>query len=79
MTTQAVRRIFIFGIFGILVGLSKGLPKDGPSKVLLLLISFSCSKYKLSTVVPGFSALCPSPWKGALNPGSALNPGKFIT
>ena len=36
MTTQAVRRIFIFGIFGILVGLSKGLPKDGPSKVLLL-------------------------------------------
>ena len=32
-----------------------------------------------NTVVPGFSALCLSPWKGALNPGSALNPGKFIT
>ena len=31
------------------------------------------------TVVPGFSALCPSPLKGALNPGSTLNPGKFIT
>jgi len=32
MITQAVRRIFKFGIFGILVGLRKGLPKDGPSK-----------------------------------------------
>ena len=33
----------------------------------------------LCTVVPGFSVLCPSPQKGALNPGSALNPGKSIT
>ena len=32
-------------------------------------------KPKLGTVVPGFSVLCPSPQKGALNPGSALNPG----
>ena len=31
------------------------------------------------TVVPGFSVLCLSPQKGALNPGSALNPGKSIT
>ena len=30
------------------------------------------------TVVPGFSVLYPSPQKGALNPGSALNPGKSI-
>jgi len=33
MITEAVRRIFKFGIFGILVGLSEGLPKDGPSKI----------------------------------------------
>ena len=31
------------------------------------------------TVVPGFSVICLLPPKGALDPGSALNPGKSIT
>ena len=45
----------------------------------LNLICLQKIQTKYDTVVSGFSALCPSPRKCALNPGSALNPGKFIT
>ena len=40
----------------------------------------SCnSSKKVKTVVTGFSVLCQSPTECALNPGSALIPGKSIT
>ena len=47
-------------------------------QVRQLLTGYNTHHFFTNTVVPGFSStLCPSPWKGALNPGSALNPGNI--
>ena len=58
-------------------------PPESNRQNILKLVTYSHScklnNFYVGTVVPGISALCLSPWKGALNPGSALNPGKFTT